>query len=128
MLFFSLSDDTHKDLELQIDNTLKPEKSGSDPIIIPIVLKMAEFDHKVFAPFSWHWSHTEILVFIVASWELKWEEKKLEMIWTYLKWSTDFKARRIEPIRLEALKGRWRSVKTLLKHNKKIMNITSDIA
>ncbi|XP_074560830.1 uncharacterized protein LOC141817027 [Curcuma longa] len=36
--------DAHK--ELQIDNTLKPEKSGSDPIIIPIVLKMAEFDHK----------------------------------------------------------------------------------
>ncbi|XP_042394667.1 P-loop NTPase domain-containing protein LPA1 homolog 1-like isoform X2 [Zingiber officinale] len=38
--------DAHKDLKLQIDNTLKPEKSGSEPIIIPIVLKMAEFDHK----------------------------------------------------------------------------------
>ncbi|KAJ0962002.1 hypothetical protein J5N97_029830 [Dioscorea zingiberensis] len=35
-----------KDSDLQTSNTAKKEKSGSEPIIVPIVLKMAEFDHK----------------------------------------------------------------------------------
>lgn len=28
------------------------EKSGPEPIIVPLVLKMAEFDHKVLLPLS----------------------------------------------------------------------------
>lgn len=39
--------------ELETDKTiLTTAKSGPKPIIVPIVLKMAEFDHKVF-----FWSH-----------------------------------------------------------------------
>ncbi|WOL10191.1 hypothetical protein Cni_G18945 [Canna indica] len=38
--------DVQKDLDLQNSNALKTEKSASEPIIVPIVLKMAEFDHK----------------------------------------------------------------------------------
>lgn len=36
-----------KDSDLQASNIPKIEKSASEPIIVPIVLKMAEFDHKV---------------------------------------------------------------------------------
>ncbi|XP_039141735.1 LOW QUALITY PROTEIN: uncharacterized protein LOC120278990 [Dioscorea cayenensis subsp. rotundata] len=35
-----------KDSDLQASNIPKIEKSASEPIIVPIVLKMAEFDHK----------------------------------------------------------------------------------
>ncbi|KAM0934314.1 putative P-loop containing nucleoside triphosphate hydrolase [Dioscorea sansibarensis] len=35
-----------KDSDLQASNNPKIEKSASEPIIVPIVLKMAEFDHK----------------------------------------------------------------------------------
>lgn len=33
--------------EMDKHSSVKKEKSGPEPIIIPIVLKMAEFDHKV---------------------------------------------------------------------------------
>ncbi|GKV17573.1 hypothetical protein SLEP1_g28056 [Rubroshorea leprosula] len=45
----SISDnkgETIKETEVDIKAPVKKEKSGTQPIIIPIVLKMAEFDHK----------------------------------------------------------------------------------
>ncbi|RWW71760.1 hypothetical protein BHE74_00020474 [Ensete ventricosum] len=38
--------EVHKDSELQSSNSYKKEKSATEPIIVPIVLKMSEFDHK----------------------------------------------------------------------------------
>ena len=40
-----------KDLETNGNTSVRKEKSGGEPIIIPIVLKMAEFDHKVWGCF-----------------------------------------------------------------------------
>lgn len=39
--------ETTKDPEAGGNPPAKKEKSGSEPIIIPIVLKMADFDHEV---------------------------------------------------------------------------------
>lgn len=36
-----------KDVNIIQTPDVKKEKSGPEPIIIPIILKMAEFDHKV---------------------------------------------------------------------------------
>lgn len=45
---FGHSEDTTKDQVADRKPILKREKSGvTEPVIIPIVLKMAEFDHKV---------------------------------------------------------------------------------
>lgn len=33
--------------EMDKSTSVKKEKSGPEPVIIPLVLKMAEFDHKV---------------------------------------------------------------------------------
>ncbi|XP_042505891.1 uncharacterized protein LOC122082414 isoform X2 [Macadamia integrifolia] len=38
--------ETAKDPELRTNHSMKKEKSAPEPIIIPIALKMAEFDHK----------------------------------------------------------------------------------
>ncbi|KAJ0100164.1 hypothetical protein Patl1_19857 [Pistacia atlantica] len=38
--------ETIKDPEVDRKTSVKKEKSGADPIIVPIVLKMADFDHK----------------------------------------------------------------------------------
>ncbi|URE39226.1 2-Phosphoglycerate kinase [Musa troglodytarum] len=38
--------EVHKDSELQSSSSYKKEKSATEPIIVPIVLKMSEFDHK----------------------------------------------------------------------------------
>ncbi|KAJ4953751.1 hypothetical protein NE237_030583 [Protea cynaroides] len=39
-------DETAKDPEIRTNHTTKKEKSALEPIIIPVALKMAEFDHK----------------------------------------------------------------------------------
>ncbi|RWW33669.1 hypothetical protein GW17_00001587 [Ensete ventricosum] len=51
--------EVHKDSELQSSNSYKKEKSATEPIIVPIVLKMSEFDHKVslFSFVIYHWLH-----------------------------------------------------------------------
>ncbi|XP_008802818.1 uncharacterized protein LOC103716556 isoform X3 [Phoenix dactylifera] len=36
----------NKELDLESSNSMKKERSAAEPIIIPIVLKMVEFDHK----------------------------------------------------------------------------------
>jgi hypothetical protein len=41
--------------------TVSKEKSGPKPIIVPIVLKMAEFDHKVVSFFYFHGSNGYML-------------------------------------------------------------------
>ncbi|KAH9647757.1 P-loop containing nucleoside triphosphate hydrolases superfamily protein [Citrus sinensis] len=46
--------ETPKDPGVDRNTSVKKEKSGPDPIIIPIVLKMADFDHKV-------WPHSFVL-------------------------------------------------------------------
>ncbi|KAG8100829.1 hypothetical protein GUJ93_ZPchr0013g34903 [Zizania palustris] len=37
----------HKDLDLQKNNTTKKDKPAAEPIVVPIVLRMSDFDHKV---------------------------------------------------------------------------------
>lgn len=49
--FTAHTGETLKDPEKEGNPSVKKEKSGTEPIIIPIVLKMAEFDHKVYALF-----------------------------------------------------------------------------
>lgn len=51
-IYCLISGDVHKDSELHSSNSLGKEKSASEPIIVPIVLKMAEFDHKVNSVFN----------------------------------------------------------------------------
>lgn len=41
--------ETLKYPEVDKEKSVKKEKSGPDPIIVPIVLKMADFDHKVWS-------------------------------------------------------------------------------
>ncbi|KAL0552951.1 hypothetical protein IC582_006828 [Cucumis melo] len=41
-----ITEETHNKEETNRSASVKKEKSGAEPIIIPIVLKMAEFDHK----------------------------------------------------------------------------------
>uniref|UniRef100_A0A0E0LKC3 2-phosphoglycerate kinase n=1 Tax=Oryza punctata TaxID=4537 RepID=A0A0E0LKC3_ORYPU len=36
----------HKDLDLQKNNTTKKDKPAAEPIVVPIVLRMSDFDHK----------------------------------------------------------------------------------
>ncbi|XP_062210506.1 uncharacterized protein LOC133912004 isoform X2 [Phragmites australis] len=38
--------DGHKDLDQQKNNTAKKDKPASEPIVVPIVLRMSDFDHK----------------------------------------------------------------------------------
>lgn len=54
---YEISGEVHKDSELQSSNSYKKEKSATEPIIVPIVLKMSEFDHKVslFSFLIYHW-------------------------------------------------------------------------
>lgn len=44
---FMLTGETVRDPETEGNTSVRKEKSGAEPIIIPIILKMAEFDHKV---------------------------------------------------------------------------------
>lgn len=39
--------DGHKDLGQPKNNTTKKDKSAAEPIVVPIVLRMSDFDHKV---------------------------------------------------------------------------------
>uniref|UniRef100_A0A0E0I0A6 2-phosphoglycerate kinase n=1 Tax=Oryza nivara TaxID=4536 RepID=A0A0E0I0A6_ORYNI len=39
-------DEGHKDLDLQKNNTTKKDKPAAEPIVVPIVLRMSDFDHK----------------------------------------------------------------------------------
>lgn len=39
--------DIPEDKDPKMGNSVKREKPPAEPIIVPIVLKMAEFDHKV---------------------------------------------------------------------------------
>ncbi|AQL10246.1 P-loop containing nucleoside triphosphate hydrolase superfamily protein [Zea mays] len=38
--------DGHKDLDQQKNNATKKDKPAAEPIIVPIVLRMSDFDHK----------------------------------------------------------------------------------
>ncbi|KAH9647760.1 P-loop containing nucleoside triphosphate hydrolases superfamily protein [Citrus sinensis] len=49
--------ETPKDPGVDRNTSVKKEKSGPDPIIIPIVLKMADFDHKALLE-EWILTHT----------------------------------------------------------------------
>lgn len=42
----------HKDLDQQKNNTTKKDKPAAEPIVVPIVLRMSDFDHKVCALIS----------------------------------------------------------------------------
>jgi hypothetical protein len=39
----------HKDLDQQKNNTARKDKPAAEPIVVPIVLRMSDFDHKVYA-------------------------------------------------------------------------------
>lgn len=52
--YLTFAGETPKDPGVDRNTSVKKEKSGPDPIIIPIVLKMADFDHKV-------WPHSFVL-------------------------------------------------------------------
>jgi len=39
--------DGHKDLGQLKNNTAKKDKPAAEPIVVPIVLRMSDFDHKV---------------------------------------------------------------------------------
>jgi len=41
--------DGHKDLGQSKNNTAKKDKPAAEPIIVPIVLRMSDFDHKVYS-------------------------------------------------------------------------------
>ena len=47
--FLCLAGDGHKDLDQQKNNATKKDKPAAEPIIVPIVLRMSDFDHKVCA-------------------------------------------------------------------------------
>ena len=47
---FRFAGDALKDPGTDKNTPVKKEKSGAEPIIVPLVLKMAEFDHKVVVP------------------------------------------------------------------------------
>lgn len=47
LLNFAIPGQNVKDAEENKTTVTRKEKSGGEPIIVPIVLKMAEFEHKV---------------------------------------------------------------------------------
>lgn len=69
--------ETSKDPEVDRNTSVKKEKSGPDPIIVPIVLKMADFDHKV-------WPHSFCLqdwsVWVLFCFFILFPEKKVNTI------------------------------------------------
>ncbi|KAK8962559.1 hypothetical protein KSP40_PGU005876 [Platanthera guangdongensis] len=58
------ADEGSKDSDVRSINSANKEKPAADPIIVPIVLKMTDFDHKVLICFIILYFHLILLHFV----------------------------------------------------------------